>query len=52
MKRNIEYAKKLFTHSLATPEQIEWNSKAWLKSVETLGSKWLLAENVKRKEAK
>lgn len=52
MKHDIEYAKKLFTHSLATPEQTEYNAKAWIAAVQALGDKWILANNVKRKESK
>jgi hypothetical protein len=47
-----ERAKVIFNSEWVSPELNARNQDAWVKSVQTLGSKWLLAENIKRKGVK
>jgi hypothetical protein len=46
-----ERAKALFNSEWVSPELNARNQQEWVKSVQQIGSKWLLAENVKRKAA-
>jgi hypothetical protein len=45
----VKRAYKLFAHPNTEKSTIRHNVKAWLKSVNLLGDKWILASQVQRK---
>jgi hypothetical protein len=51
-QRLKERAKVLFNSEYVSTEVNERNQKEWVQAVQTLGKKWLYAEQVQRKGTK
>ena len=50
MKPSFEQAQALFTSKYASDELRDKNAEKWLKAIELLGERWILAKNITRKE--
>lgn len=44
----LKQARRLFTHDMADREVVRHNMRAWVRSVRSLGARWLLAKPQER----